>query len=42
MFIFIISSKYNVSGIMIIMTWFYTQLMGLMCGYATDGDLDPC
>jgi len=42
MFIFITSSEYNVSGIVIIMTWFYAQLAGLVCGYATDRDLDPC
>ena len=28
----ITSSEYNVSGIVIIMTWFYAQLTGLMCG----------
>ena len=32
MFIFITGSEYNVSGLVIIMTWFYAQLAGLMCG----------
>jgi len=29
----ITSSEYNVSGIMIIMAWFYAQLVGLVCEY---------
>ena len=33
MFIFITGSEYNVSSLMIIMTWFYAQLAGLVCGY---------
>ena len=33
MFISITSSEYNVSGIVIIMAWFYSQLAGLVCGY---------
>ena len=35
MFIFITSSEYNVSGIEIIMIWFYAhaQLAELMCEY---------
>ena len=33
MFIFITGSEYNISGIEIIMTWFYSQLVGLVCGY---------
>jgi len=30
---FITGFEYNVSGPVIIMTWFYAQLAGLMCGY---------
>jgi len=33
MFIFITGSEYNISGIEIIMIWFYSQLVGLVCGY---------
>ena len=35
MFIRVTSSEYNVSSLVIIMTWFYAhaQPAGLMCGY---------